>query len=121
MRQARRVVARIAALLIVVVALAGCAAAANPVVNPPGQHVAGFWLGLWHGLILPITLIVSWFSDHVGIYDVHNDGGWYDFGFVLGVSIIFGGSHGGRSARRAQRRERPLAEPPTQRRTADGG
>jgi len=31
----------------------------------------------------------------VGVYEVHNNGGWYDFGFVLGLSMIFGGSGGG--------------------------
>jgi hypothetical protein len=86
--------------VIVVVGLAGCAASANPVPNPPGQHVAGFWLGLWQGFICPITLIISWFSDSVGIYDVHNSGGWYDFGFVLGASIFFGSGPGSRAARR---------------------
>jgi hypothetical protein len=27
----------------------------------------------------------------VNIYEVHNDGNWYDFGFVLGAGILFGG------------------------------
>ena len=53
--------------------------------------VAGFWLGLWQGLILPITFLVSLFQDGVGIYEVHNDGAWYDFGYVLGVALVFSG------------------------------
>ena len=101
-----RTVARYAVLVVVLVALAGCAAPANHVPNPAGQHVAGFWQGLWQGLICPITLIISWFSDHVGIYDVHNDGGWYDFGFVLGASMVFGSGPGSRAARRRGRRNR---------------
>jgi hypothetical protein len=35
---------------------------------------------------------VSLFSVKVRIYEVANKGDWYDFGFMLGVSIIFGGS-----------------------------
>lgn len=67
--------------------LSGCAG--------PGECVtiedpAGFWWGLWNGLIMPITFIGSLFSDNVAIYDVHNNGGWYDFGFILGISSIFG-------------------------------
>jgi len=73
--------------------LAGCAAGTNPTVDvlDAGGKSAGFWSGLWHGLISCITFIISLFSDNVNIYEVHNSGNWYDFGFMLGVSIIFGG------------------------------
>jgi len=73
--------------------LAGCAAGTNPtvdVVDADGKS-AGFWLGLWHGVISMVTFIISLFSDNVNVYEVHNSGNWYDFGFMLGVSIIFGG------------------------------
>jgi hypothetical protein len=63
-------------------------------------QLAGFWLGLWHGLISPITFLVSLFNDHVSIYEVHNNGGWYNFGFMIGVSAIFGGGPGSASRRR---------------------
>lgn len=56
--------------------------------------VAGFWLGLWHGLIAPITFIVSLFKEDVGVYEVHNNGKWYTFGFLLGLMIVFGGNKG---------------------------
>lgn len=45
----------------------------------------GFWYGLWHGLIIVVSWIVSLFSDDVAVYAIYNNGGWYDFGFVLGV------------------------------------
>lgn len=80
--------------------LAGCAAGANPLAG--GGAPAGFWLGLWHGFIAPFTLIVSFFNDQVGIYEVHNNGGWYNFGFVFGASLFFGGG-GGAGARAARR------------------
>jgi len=115
----RRAVVRTVAVLALVVVLAGCAAAANPVVNPPGQHVAGFWPGLWQGLICPFTLIISWFSDRVGVYDVHNNGGWYDFGFVLGASLIFGGGPGSRAARRSNRRSQRADRQRADRQRAD--
>ncbi|MBY5162780.1 hypothetical protein KR546_09835 [Nitriliruptoria bacterium AS10] len=81
------------ALLVGAVALAGCAPGANPdvgVASATGE-VAGFWLGLWQGVIAPVTFVISLFSDGVGIYEVHNNGGWYDFGYVLGLGMIVGG------------------------------
>jgi hypothetical protein len=57
----------------------------------PGSTPAGFWAGLWHGLISPITFLVSLFSPNVRIYETNNRGRWYDFGFIVGVSGAFGG------------------------------
>ena len=53
---------------------------------------AGFWYGLWHGVIAVITLIIHVFNENVGVYEIHNTGGWYDFGFLMGVICIWGGS-----------------------------
>jgi hypothetical protein len=58
----------------------------------PDAEPAGFWAGFWHGLIAPITFIVSLFNPGVRIYETNNNGGWYDFGFILGVSSSLGGS-----------------------------
>lgn len=52
---------------------------------------AGFLRGMWHGLISPITFIVSLFSRNVNFYEVHNSGGWYNFGFVLGAGLFLSG------------------------------
>ena len=84
------------------VVLGACAAGFNPAVDTPGPDgdVAGFWLGLWHGLIVVITFIVSLFNEDVAIYEVHNSGAIYDLGFVLGLFIAFGGPAGGASGRR---------------------
>jgi hypothetical protein len=80
--------------------LVGCTAGINPNVDVPDAegNNAGFWSGLWHGVISPVTFIISLFSDNVNVYEVHNSGNWYDFGFMLGISIIFGG--GATGARR---------------------
>lgn len=79
--------------ILAVLLLAGCAAGTNPTVDVPDLDgkSAGFWSGLWHGIISPVTFIISLFSDNVNIYEVHNSGNWYDFGFMLGICIIFGG------------------------------
>jgi len=52
----------------------------------------GFWAGLWHGLICVITFIISLFSKSVEMFEVNNNGGWYNFGFLLGASIALGGT-----------------------------
>ena len=48
----------------------------------------GFWSGLWHGMIAPFAWIGSLFSDDIAIYAVNNNGGWYDFGFILGIGSL---------------------------------
>ena len=93
----------LAALFVLI--LSACAAGENAAVDVPAEDgdVAGFWLGLWHGIIIPVTFIVSLFSDTVNIYEVHNTGGWYDFGFVLGAGTFLGGGCGSKRARRKRR------------------
>lgn len=56
------------------------------------DNPAGFWFGLWHGIISVISFVISLFSDSVSMYETNNTGGWYDFGFLLGVISIWGGS-----------------------------
>jgi hypothetical protein len=56
----------------------------------PGAKPAGFWGGLWHGIIAPITFLVSLFVGGVSIYETHNSGRWYEFGFVLGMGAYAG-------------------------------
>lgn len=66
-------------------------AGSNSKYKQPGAVAAGFWGGLWHGLIAPIAFIVSLFNPNVGIYEMNNNGKWYEFGFLLGISGSFGG------------------------------
>ena len=63
----------------------------NPLANEPAENgrVAGVLQGLWHGLIAPVTLIMSFFNENVQMYEVHNDGKEYNHGFLLGVAIVF--------------------------------
>lgn len=64
----------------------------NPLVNTPDAqgNVEGILMGLWHGVISPVTLIVSFFNTNITIYDVHNNGNQYNLGFMLGVIILLG-------------------------------
>ena len=95
---------RFVILLSVIVLLAmltGCAPGPNTLADTPDQEgdVAGFWLGLWHGIIAPVTFIISLFTRNVQMYEVHNNGNWYNSGFVIGAVVLIGGSHGARSSR----------------------
>jgi uncharacterized membrane protein len=100
--RARRTTTAVLIGLGVLVLVSACAASGNDYTGTASEvrGSVGFWWGLWHGLIAPITFIVSLFNHSVGIYEVHNDGSWYNFGFLLGLSIIFGGGPGGSCARR---------------------
>jgi hypothetical protein len=79
-----------------------CAPGPNKLARTPDREgeVAGFWLGVWHGLIAPITFVVSVFSDKVSLYEVHNSGGWYNFGFVLGAGLFLSGGILGRKKKK---------------------
>ena len=55
------------------------------------ESPAGFWYGIWHGIISVLTLIIHIFNDSVKVYEINNSGGWYDFGFLLGVISVWSG------------------------------
>lgn len=63
----------------------------NPLVNKAdaNSHVAGVLMGIWHGIISPIALVVSFYNPTVQMYEVHNDGSQYNLGFLIGVAIVF--------------------------------
>lgn len=83
-------IARVPILMLLAFALlVGACAAGDP--RFTADAPAGFWQGLWHGIISVIMLIVGIFSDSARVYEVHNNGGWYDFGFLFGVICIWGG------------------------------
>ena len=76
----RRLSLALAALATV---LTACLATQAPDTNVPAQP--GFFHGLWHGFLAPLTFIISLFTDAVRVYAVPNVGRWYDFGFLLGI------------------------------------
>ncbi|MGS1016385.1 hypothetical protein [Allosphingosinicella humi] len=65
--------------------LAACATQAPAGVEP---EAPGFLFGLIHGVIAPFAWVVSLFDPKTAIYAVPNNGGWYDFGFVLGAGLF---------------------------------
>jgi len=62
----------------------------NPMVNQPDGRglIARAGAGLWHGIIAPVTLVISFFNSDVHMYEVHNAGSEYDLGFLLGVTLV---------------------------------
>jgi hypothetical protein len=64
------------------------------------DHRAGFWAGLWHGLIVIVTFVVSLFTNQVGIYETNNVGWGYNLGFILGCMVSLGGAIRGTTHRR---------------------
>jgi len=104
--------ALVALLMLLCLALTCCAPGSNTYVGTPRgtqpqaaaePRPAGFWFGLWHGIITPVTFVISLFSRNTQIYEVHNNGGWYDFGFLLGIGLICGGGGGGAARSRRRR------------------
>lgn len=73
--------------LVMLICLSGCADSVSFSVAASVEPV-GFWYGLWHGTILPFSWLVSLFSDSTAIYAIYNNGGWYDFGFAIGVGAL---------------------------------
>lgn len=75
--------------------LAACAS--QPYVET--ANAPGFFHGLLHGFIAWFALIGHVFNHDIRIYAYPNNGGWYDFGFLLGASVWGGGAGAGVSAR----------------------
>ena len=64
--------------------------ALSAAIAPSGvaPEAPGFLFGLWHGFIFPVAWLLSLFTDEVAIYAVPNNGGWYDFGYFLGIAVF---------------------------------
>jgi len=98
----------LALLAMLTVLLAGCGPGSNVQVTTPNStmqlsapgpnpsinqadtsgRVARAGAGLWHGIIAPATLLVSFFNSDVRMYEVHNAGSEYDLGFFVGVALV---------------------------------
>jgi hypothetical protein len=64
---------------------------------------AGFFSGIWHGWIAPLSLIVGLFQEGIRIYEPYNTGWWYDFGFYIAVISGFGGIALTRRSKKSER------------------
>lgn len=77
-------------LLLIVILLLLCACVPGDGKNNE-DNIAGFFGGFWHGLIAPISLIISIFKPHLSIYEVHNNGLLYNIGYYIAVISGFSG------------------------------
>ena len=96
---------RTAAVIGLLMLLAACARQVPEAVEH-GAQAPGFLWGLWHGFVFPFAWIGSLFDPDIAVYAVPNRGGWYDFGFFLGITVLGGGSH---FSSKQARREKPAA------------
>lgn len=78
-------------LILLTILLSSCADTVSIkecVLTPP----CGFWYGLWHGIIAPLSFFISLLNENISVYAINNNGGWYDFGFLIGTGVLFGSS-----------------------------
>ncbi|MEC0092624.1 hypothetical protein [Paenibacillus macquariensis] len=87
-------------MLLLIMSLTGCVPGdgKNTVDDP-----AGFFWGVWHGWIAPISLIVGLFKEDIRIYEIYNNGWWYDLGFYIAIISGFGGISLSRSKKKYKR------------------
>ena len=76
--------------VLVLILFIGCADV-TPIEQCISLDPYGLWGGLWHGMIAPIAWVGSLFSNDIAIYAVSNNGGWYDFGFIIGIGSLGSG------------------------------
>ena len=82
------------ALVVLAFTLAACTATQTTAAVQP--TAPGFWLGVWHGFIFPVTFIVSLFTDDISVYSVPNNGAWYDAGYFIGIVFLGVGARSSR-------------------------
>ena len=85
------------ARLLSVLGLAGLlsACARQTLAGSVAAGAPGFLHGLWDGFVFPFAWVVSLFVPEVAVYAVPNNGGWYDFGYFLGIVVFGVGARGG--------------------------
>lgn len=78
-------------IILIIVAFLMITGCADQVTFTAAQNMepVGFWYGVWHGAILGFAWIVSLFNSDVAIYAIYNNGGWYNFGYIVGI-VCFG-------------------------------
>lgn len=80
-------------VLLLLSILAGCAPGPNQSEGTASEcdGIAGFGFGLWHGFIAPFVFVLSLFKSDLSTYEIHNNGAWYNFGYLFGLACFFGG------------------------------
>lgn len=75
-------------LLILMAGLSGCIPGDGTYTE---SNRAGFFWGIWHGWLAPLSLIISLFNKNIQIYEPFNSGWWYDLGYYMAIISGFGG------------------------------
>jgi len=89
-------------LLIAIITIVGCVPGDG---NHTADEPAGFFWGVWHGLIAPISLIWGLFNSEIRLYEPQNTGWAYDLGFylaVIGGFSSFSSSSGSKGRKKAE-------------------
>jgi len=90
----KKVLLIIALVVLIAIFLTGCVPGDG---SYDADRPAGFWWGLWHGLIVWITFFMGLFTGgKYTIYEAINTGWPYNLGFLIGLgSSVGGGIKGG--------------------------
>ena len=90
---------RLAGLIVLPLLLSGCLPGdgVNSAADP-----AGFFWGVWHGWVAPISLVYGYFKPGIRLYETANSGWFYDLGFYMAVISGFGGLNLARGRRRGK-------------------
>jgi hypothetical protein len=97
--------ARRTGMVLVLLLLAACA---RHYTSSAVESSYGFFSGIWHGVIFPLSLLANLVSWFLSLFDIHvmesiqiigrpNTGFFYYFGFVIGLSC--NGGAGGAASR----------------------
>jgi hypothetical protein len=76
-------VCKLACATLLISAIVGCGFAAT---GGGAYDAPGFFMGIWHGLIAPWSLLLRIFMD-IKMYAFPNSGWPYDFGFLIGIAF----------------------------------
>ena len=71
---------------------------------------ANFWLGIWQGLIIWLAFIASWFDKNIVLYQVNNNGLWYNLGFMIGICVAVGAGAKGSNNNYKKKKSKVAAE-----------
>lgn len=78
-------------IFLVLIAVAFLLQSCVPGMNSSSAEPSGFFMGVWHGWIAPISLVLEFFDPKFSVYDSNNTGVAYDFGFYIAIIGGFGG------------------------------
>lgn len=88
MKHMKKQIVLIVLLILIVLLVSGCVPGDG---KADAESTAGFFWGIWHGWVAPVSLIIGLFNRDIRVYEIYNSGWWYDFGYYMAVISGFGG------------------------------